>query len=64
MKAHSPLDRSRVAACGFAAVSVIVFALVRNVMEGRRAAAAERVRATAKPSGELTPVGDVDMWRR
>ena len=48
----------------FAAVSLIVFALVRNVRESHRAAAAERVRATAKPSATLTPVGDVDMWRR
>ena len=48
----------------FAAVSLIVFTLVRNVRESRRAAAAERVRATAEPSGELAPVGDVDMWRR
>ena len=46
------------------AVGVVVFALVRNVQGSRRAAAAEQVRTTAKPSGVLTPVGDVDMWRR
>ena len=48
----------------FVAVGLVLFALVRNVLAGRRAAAAERVRATAKPSAVLTPVGDVDMWRR
>jgi hypothetical protein len=48
----------------FAAVGLIVFALVQNRMASRRAAAAERVHATAKPSATLTPVGDVDMWRR
>jgi hypothetical protein len=48
----------------FVAVGLVLFALVRNVLAGRRAAAAEKVRATAKPSAVLTPVGDVDMWRR
>ena len=46
------------------AVGLVVFSLVRSVQGNRRAAAAEAVRATAKPSGVLTPVGDVDMWRR
>ena len=48
----------------FVAVGLVVFSLVRSVQGSRRAAAAEAVRATAKPSGALTPVGDVDMWRR
>jgi hypothetical protein len=48
----------------FVAVGLVLFALTRNARAGRRAAAAERVRATAKPSGVLTPVGEVDMWRR
>ena len=48
----------------FVAVGLVVFSLVRSVQGNRRAAAAEAVRATAKPSGVLTPVGDVDMWRR
>jgi hypothetical protein len=48
----------------FVAVGLIVFALVRNVRAGRRDAAAERMSATATPSGMLAPVRDVDMWRR
>ena len=48
----------------FAAVGLIVLSLVRDVQASRRATAAEAVRATARPSGALTPVGDVDMWRR
>jgi hypothetical protein len=48
----------------FVAVGLIVFSLVRDLQASRQAAAAEAVRATAKPSGALTPVGDVDMWRR
>jgi hypothetical protein len=48
----------------FVAVGLVVFSLVRSLQGNRRAAAAEAVRATAKPSGVLTPVGDVDMWRR
>lgn len=48
----------------FFAVGLVVFSLVRSVQGNRRAAAAEAVPATAKPSGVLTPVGDVDMWRR
>jgi hypothetical protein len=48
----------------FVAVGVIVVALVRSLQGRRRAAAAEKARAIARPSGTLTPVGDVDMWRR
>ena len=48
----------------FVAVGLVVFSLARNVQASRRSAAAERARATAKPSGMLTPVGDMDMWRR
>ncbi len=48
----------------FVAVGLIMFSQVRDVQASRRAIAAEAVRATAKPSGALTPVGDVDMWRR
>jgi hypothetical protein len=48
----------------FVAVGLVVFALVRNVQGSRRAAASEKLHATARPSGELSPVGDVDMWRR
>jgi len=48
----------------FVAVGLVVFSLVHSVRGNRRAAAAEAVRATAKPTGVLTPVGDVDMWRR
>ena len=48
----------------FVGVGLVVFSLVRSVQGNRRAAAAEAERATAKPSGLLTPVGDVDMWRR
>lgn len=48
----------------FVAVGLVVFSLVRNVQGSRKAIAVEAARATAKPSGELTPVGDVDMWRR
>ena len=45
-------------------MGLIVFSLVRSVQGNRQAAAAQAVRATAKPSGVLAPVGDVDMWRR
>lgn len=48
----------------FVAVGLVVVSLARSVQGNRRAAAAEAVRATAKPTGVLTPVGDVDMWRR
>jgi hypothetical protein len=48
----------------FVGVGLIVFSLVASVLRNRRAVAAQAVRATAKPSGMLSPVGDVDMWRR
>ncbi len=48
----------------FVAIGLVAFALARNVQQTRRAAAAENARVTAEPSGMLTPVGDVDMWRR
>jgi hypothetical protein len=48
----------------FVAVGLVAFTLVRNLHGNRRAAAAEKMRAIAKPSGALAPVGDVDMWRR
>ena len=48
----------------FVGVGLVVFSLVTSVLRNRRAVAAEAVRATAKPSGVLSPVGDVDMWRR
>jgi hypothetical protein len=47
----------------FAAVGIVVFALVRTVAAIRREDGAVAT-ATARPSGELAPVGDVDMWRR
>ena len=47
----------------FAAVSLIVFALVRNIME---AAAPRQPNGSARPPNPRasSPVGDVDMWRR
>jgi hypothetical protein len=48
----------------FVAVGLVVFALVRSLRGSHRVASAERVRATAEPSGTLAPVADVDMWRR
>ena len=48
----------------FVAVGLIVFSLVRDVQASRDVTAAKAARATATPSGALTPVGDVDMWRR
>ena len=47
----------------FLAVGLIVFALVRSV-KGNRREGGTRPRATAEPSAVLTPVGDLDMWRR
>jgi hypothetical protein len=47
----------------FVGVGLVVFSLMTSVLRNRRAIAAEAVRATAKPSGVLSPVGDVDMWR-
>jgi hypothetical protein len=48
----------------FVAVGMIVFSLVREVRASRDVTAAKAARATATPSGALTPVRDVDMWRR
>ena len=48
----------------FVAVGLIVFSLVRNLQANRDVTAAKAARATSTPSGALTPVGDVDMWRR
>ena len=48
----------------FVAVGLIVFSLVREVRASRDVTAAKAARATATPSGALTPVRDVDMWRR
>lgn len=48
----------------FVAVGLIVFSLVRNLQANRDVTAAKTARATSTPSGALTPVGDVDMWRR
>ena len=48
----------------FVAVGLITYALVRNLQLARASSSAEAVHATAKPSGELAPVADVDMWRR
>ena len=46
------------------AVVLVVFALTRNAIAIRRGSAAATARATAKPSGALAPIADVDMWRR
>jgi hypothetical protein len=48
----------------FAAVGIVVWAIVWNVRGVRRATAAETPQPTAKPSGSLAPVSDVDMWSR
>ena len=48
----------------FVAVGLIVFSLVRDLQANRDVTAAKAARATPTPSGALTPVGDVDMWRR
>ncbi len=48
----------------FAAVGVVVFALVRDAAAARRDASAGIHKPSARPSGTLTPVGDVEMWRR
>jgi len=45
----------------FVAVGLIVFSLVRDLQANGDVTAAKA--ATATPSGALTPVGDVDMWR-
>ena len=48
----------------FAAVGIVVCALVRMATAARRDAAPEAQKPNARPSGALAPVGDVDMWRR
>jgi len=48
----------------FVAVGLIVFSLVRDLQANRDVTAAKAARATPTPSGALTPVRDVDMWRR
>ena len=48
----------------FVAVGLIVFSLVRDLPANRDVTAAKAARATPTPSGALTPVRDVDMWRR
>ena len=49
----------------FAAVGIVVFALVRTVAAIRRdEGGGAGIERTARPSGALAPVGDVDMWRR
>ena len=48
----------------FVAVGLIVFSLVRDLQANRDVTTAKAARATPTPSGALTPVGDVDMWRR
>ena len=47
-----------------AAVTIVVWAIVWNVRGVRRATAADEPAATAKPSGALAPVSDLDMWSR
>lgn len=46
------------------AVGLVVFALVRDARAIRCGSQPETPPATAKPSGALAPVADVDMWRR
>ena len=48
----------------FVAVGLIVFSLVRDLQANGDVTAAKAATATATPSGALTPVRDVDMWRR
>ncbi len=48
----------------FAAVGIIVYALVRTTTAARRDKASTQDRRTARPSSALAPVGEVDMWRR
>jgi hypothetical protein len=48
----------------FVAVGLIVFSLVRDLQANGDMTAAKAATATATPSGALTPVRDVDMWRR
>ena len=48
----------------FAAVAIVVWAIAWNVRGVRRATAMETSAVTAKPSGALAPVSDLDMWSR
>jgi hypothetical protein len=48
----------------FVAVGLITYALVRNLQLARASSRAAAAHATAKPSGALAPVADLDMWRR
>lgn len=48
----------------FAAMGIVVLALIRNLRAIGREAKAGKEKPTARPSGALAPVADVDMWRR
>jgi hypothetical protein len=48
----------------FAAIGIVIFALVREAAAAKRDAPAGTQKATARPSGALAPVRDVEMWRR
>jgi len=48
----------------FVAVGLITYAPVRNLQLARASKTATAGPATARPSGALAPVADVDMWRR
>jgi len=48
----------------FVAVGLVVWAIVWNARGVRRATTAEQPAVTAKPSGALAPVSDLDMWSR
>jgi hypothetical protein len=46
------------------AVGLIGYTLVRDLQRARSASASAVGHMTAKPSGALAPIADVDMWRR
>ena len=48
----------------FAAVGIVVFSLVRTATAAQLDAALDAKKPTSRPSGSLSAVGDVDMWRR
>ena len=48
----------------FAAVGIVIFALVRDLAAAKRDASVRIQKPTARPSGTLAPVRDVEMWRR
>lgn len=48
----------------FVAVGIVIFALASNAVAVRRETNAGREKPSAKPSGSLAPVADLDMWRR